>query len=251
VNDIAVREAPPRTEPLLAVENLTRLYRMGDEEVRALDGVSLQVTTGELVAIIGQSGSGKSTLLNLLGCLDTPTTGSYRLAGIPVEQLDADDLAEVRGRLIGFVFQSFHLLPRQTALENVTLPLVYRRGDPLPRAERLARAAAALELVGLKDRLHHRPAELSGGQRQRVAIARALVHEPSLILADEPTGNLDSRTTDEILHLLVDLHARQGRTVLVITHEPDVAARCHRVIQLKDGRVLRDGPPAAVLAKSS
>ncbi len=231
--------------PLIAVEGLTRIYPMGGELVRALDGVSLQVATGELVAIIGQSGSGKSTLMNLLGCLDTPTAGSYRLAGIPVEQLDADDLAEVRGRLIGFVFQSFHLLPRQSALENVTLPLVYRRGDVVPKKERLRRAAAALELVGLKDRMHHRPAELSGGQRQRVAIARALVHEPSVILADEPTGNLDSRTTDEILALLVDLNTRQGRTVLVITHEPEVARRCHRVIQLKDGRVVRDGPPMA------
>jgi len=217
---------------------------MGGEEVRALDGVTLSVDVGELVAIVGQSGSGKSTLLNLLGCLDTPTAGSYRLAGIPVEQLDADDLAEVRGRLIGFVFQSFHLLPRQSALENVTLPLVYRRGDVVPKKERLRRAAAALELVGLQDRLHHKPAELSGGQRQRVAIARALVHEPSVILADEPTGNLDSRTTDEILALLVDLNRTHGRTVLVITHEPEVARRCNRVIQLKDGRVVFDGPPS-------
>jgi putative ABC transport system ATP-binding protein len=230
--------------PLIAIEDLTRVYRMGGEEVRALDGVSLRIDAGELVAIVGQSGSGKSTLMSLLGCLDTPTTGRYALAGIPVQDLDADDLAEVRGRLIGFVFQSFHLLPRQTALENVTLPLVYRRGDVVPRRQRLERAAAALELVGLKDRMHHRPAELSGGQRQRVAIARALVHEPSVILADEPTGNLDSRTTDEILALLVDLNERHRRTVLIITHEPDVAARCRRVVQLKDGRVLRDGPPA-------
>jgi putative ABC transport system ATP-binding protein len=231
------------TPPLIDIEGLTRVYQMGGEQVRALDGVSLRVQTGELVAIIGQSGSGKSTLMNLLGCLDTPTSGSYRLAGIPVQELDADDLAEVRGRLIGFVFQSFHLLPRQSALENVTLPLVYRRGDVVAKKERLARAAAALELVGLKDRMHHKPAELSGGQRQRVAIARALVHEPSVILADEPTGNLDSRTTDEILALLVDLNARQGRTVLVITHEPEVAGRCRRVIQLKDGRVVRDSAP--------
>lgn len=230
--------------PLIAIDGLRRLYRMGGEEVRALDGVSLSIDAGELVAIVGQSGSGKSTLMNLLGCLDTPTEGSYRLAGIPVEQLDADDLAEVRGRLIGFVFQSFHLLPRQSALENVTLPLVYRRGDVVSKKERLRRAAAALELVGLKDRMHHKPAELSGGQRQRVAIARALVHEPSVILADEPTGNLDSRTTDEILALLVDLNRTHGRTVLVITHEPEVARRCNRVIQLKDGRVVFDGPPA-------
>jgi len=240
-----VVQAPLAAPPLIAIDALTRVYRMGGEEVRALDGVSLQVATGELVAIVGQSGSGKSTLMNLLGCLDTPTSGSYRLAGIPVEQLDADDLAEVRGRLIGFVFQSFHLLPRQSALENVTLPLVYRRGDVVPRKERLRRAESALELVGLKDRMQHRPAELSGGQRQRVAIARALVHEPSVVLADEPTGNLDSRTTDEILTLLVDLNTRLGRTVLVITHEPEVARRCNRVIQLKDGRVIRDGPPTS------
>lgn len=228
---------------LIEVRGLTRLYTMGGETVRALDDVDLDIRSGELVAIIGQSGSGKSTLMSLLGCLDTPTAGSYRLAGIPVQELDDDDLAEVRGRLIGFVFQSFHLLPRQTALENVTLPLVYRRGDPVARDERLRRAEGALRLVGLGERMHHRPAELSGGQRQRVAIARALVHEPSVILADEPTGNLDSRTTDEILNLLVDLNRQHGRTVLIITHEPDVASRCDRVITLRDGRVVDDGPP--------
>jgi putative ABC transport system ATP-binding protein len=232
--------------PLLVhVRGLTRLYEMGGETVRALDGIDLDIRAGELVAIIGQSGSGKSTLMSLLGCLDTPTAGSYSLAGIPVQELDDDDLAEVRGRLIGFVFQSFHLLPKQTALENVTLPLVYRRGDPVGRPERLKRAEAALRLVGLGERLHHRPAELSGGQRQRVAIARALVHEPQVILADEPTGNLDSRTTEEILKLLVDLNREHGRTVLVITHEPDVARRCDRVITLRDGKVVSDGPPQA------
>ncbi len=242
MND-AVVEATPRV-PLIEIRGLTRLYEMGGETVRALDDVSLDIHVGELVAIIGQSGSGKSTLMSLLGCLDTPTAGSYRLAGIPVQELDDDDLAEVRGRLIGFVFQSFHLLPKQSALENVTLPLVYRRGDPVSRLERLKRADAALRLVGLGDRVNHRPAELSGGQRQRVAIARALVHEPSVILADEPTGNLDSRTTEEILTLLVDLNRQHGRTVLVITHEPDVARRCDRVIALRDGRVVSDGPPA-------
>ena len=235
---------PAARTPLIEVRGLTRLYEMGGETVRALDDVSLDIHAGELVAIIGQSGSGKSTLMSLLGCLDTPTAGSYRLAGIPVQELDDDDLAEVRGRLIGFVFQSFHLLPKQSALENVTLPLVYRRGDPVSRPERLKRADAALRLVGLGDRVSHRPAELSGGQRQRVAIARALVHEPSVILADEPTGNLDSRTTEEILALLVDLNRQHGRTVLVITHEPDVARRCDRVITLRDGRVVSDGPPA-------
>ena len=241
MSDIVVPDA--RT-PLIEVRGLTRLYEMGGETVRALDDVNLDIHAGELVAIIGQSGSGKSTLMSLLGCLDTPTSGSYRLAGIPVQELDDDDLAEVRGRLIGFVFQSFHLLPKQSALENVTLPLVYRRGDPVSRPERLKRANEALRLVGLRDRVSHRPAELSGGQRQRVAIARALVHEPSVILADEPTGNLDSRTTDEVLTLLVDLNRQQGRTVLVITHEPDVARRCDRVITLRDGRVVGDGPPA-------
>jgi len=234
---------PATQEPvsLIRVRGLSRFYEMGGETVRALDNVDLDIAPGELVAIIGQSGSGKSTLMSLLGCLDTPTSGSYQLQGIPVQELDDDDLAYVRGRLIGFVFQSFHLLPRQSALENVTLPLVYRRGtDVVPRAERLKRAAAALTLVGLGDRQHHRPAELSGGQRQRVAIARALVHEPSVILADEPTGNLDSRTTEEILALLVNLNREQGRTVLVITHEPEVANRCDRVISLKDGRILSD-----------
>ncbi len=240
----ATTDVTPAEPPLLVqVRGLTRLYEMGGETVRALDGVDLDIRAGELVAIIGQSGSGKSTLMSLLGCLDTPTAGSYSLAGIPVQELDDDDLAEVRGRLIGFVFQSFHLLPKQTALENVTLPLVYRRGDPVSRAERLKRAEAALKLVGLGERLHHRPAELSGGQRQRVAIARALVHEPQVILADEPTGNLDSRTTEEILKLLVDLNREHGRTVLVITHEPDVARRCDRVIVLRDGKVVSDGPP--------
>ncbi len=230
----------PADAPLIEIRGLTRTYQMGGEVVRALDGVDLDIFAGELVAIIGQSGSGKSTLMNLLGCLDTPSAGSYKLAGIPVQELDDDDLAEVRGRLIGFVFQSFHLLPRQSALENVTLPLIYRRGDPIAAPERRRRAATALATVGLADRSGHKPTELSGGQRQRVAIARALVHEPSVILADEPTGNLDSRTTDEILRLLVDLNEQQGRTVLIITHEPDVAARCQRVVQLKDGKIVSD-----------
>jgi putative ABC transport system ATP-binding protein len=236
----ATATATAAAGPLIRIRGLARHYSMGGEVVRALDGVDLDVDRGELVAIMGQSGSGKSTLMALLGCLDTPTAGSYELAGIPVQELDGDDLAEVRGRLIGFVFQSFHLLPKQSALENVTLPLVYRRGDPVSRAERLKRAEKALQLVGLGERLHHRPTELSGGQRQRVAIARALVHEPELVLADEPTGNLDSRTTEEILQLLVDLNRQHGRTVLIITHEPDVAARCDRIITLKDGRVKDD-----------
>jgi putative ABC transport system ATP-binding protein len=228
------------TGPLIEITGLSKTYQMGGEVVRALDSVDLSIDTGELVAIMGQSGSGKSTLMNLLGCLDTPTAGSYRLAGIPVQELDDDDLAEVRGRLIGFVFQSFHLLPRQSALENVTLPLIYRRGDPVAKKERLRRAHEALVTVGLGDRESHKPTELSGGQRQRVAIARALVHQPAVVLADEPTGNLDSRTTEEILKLLTDLNESQGRTVLIITHEPEVAARCKRVVQLKDGRIVSD-----------
>ncbi|MFZ9886933.1 MAG: ABC transporter ATP-binding protein [Myxococcota bacterium] len=213
---------------------------MGAEEVRALDGVDLDITRGELVAIVGQSGSGKSTLMNLLGCLDTPTAGQYRLAGTAVEDLGAEQLAEVRNRHIGFVFQSFHLLPRQTALENVSLPLVYQHEGRLGARERLERAAAALRQVGLGARMGHRPNEMSGGQRQRVAIARALVTEPSILLADEPTGNLDSHTSEEILDLLVSLQREQGRTVIIVTHEAEVAARCERVIRLRDGRVVSD-----------
>lgn len=244
----AAAAAQPPFEPaliqpaLIDISALTKTYQMGGEVVRALDDVTLSIRAGEMVAVIGQSGSGKSTLMNLLGCLDSPTSGSYLLAGIPVQELDDDDLAEVRGRLIGFVFQSFHLLPRQSALENVTLPLIYRRGDPVAKPERFRRAEEALGIVGLSDRKHHKPTELSGGQRQRVAIARALVHQPSMILADEPTGNLDSRTSQEILGLLVDLN-RQGRTVLIVTHEPEVARVCQRIIQLKDGKVIHDGPP--------
>ena len=228
--------------PLVHVSGLQRVYVMGTETVRALDGVSLQIDTGELVAIIGQSGSGKSTLMNILGCLDTPTAGNYRLAGIPVESLLDDELASVRNGHIGFVFQSFQLLAKSTALQNVILPLVYRQqdGSGMPRAERKKRALAALAKVGLTDRAAHRPSELSGGQRQRVAIARALVNDPSIILADEPTGNLDSKTSAEILELLVVLQRDFGRTVIIVTHDPEVAARCPRRIALKDGRVLSD-----------
>jgi putative ABC transport system ATP-binding protein len=225
--------------PLVDVKSLTRTYTMGDETVHALDGVDLEIRSGELVAIMGQSGSGKSTLMNMLGCLDSPSSGSYRLAGIPVEELDTEQLAEVRNRHIGFVFQRFHLLPRQTAIDNVTLPLVYRKEDRMSARERRARAAEALELVGLGDRMRHRPNEMSGGQRQRVAIARALVADPSIVLADEPTGNLDSTTSVEILDLLVALR-EQGKTVILVTHEPEVSERTERIVLLRDGKVVSD-----------
>jgi len=230
--------------PLIAVEGLHRHYRVGGEIVRALDGVSFAIARGEWVAIVGQSGSGKSTLMNVIGCLDTPTSGSYRLAGADVEKLADDALADLRNREIGFVFQTFQLLPRASALANVELPLVYRG---LPRRERRARAEAALRAVGLENRMHHRPNELSGGQRQRVAIARALVGDPSLLLADEPTGNLDSATGEEIVRLFAELHTR-GHTILLVTHEPRLAARCPRAIRLSDGRVVGDGPARVVPA---
>jgi len=213
-------------------------YRMGEQEVRALDGVDLVIGRNEYVALVGPSGSGKSTLMNLLGCLDTPTSGRYLLNGRDTAQLTEDELARVRNREVGFVFQSFHLLPRMSVLDNVMQPLVYRG---LPRAERRRRAIEALERVGLGNRLDHRPNQLSGGQRQRVAVARALVGEPSLLLADEPTGNLDSRTSAEIMALFDALHA-QGQTVVVVTHEPDIAAHCRRTVRVMDGRIVGDHP---------
>jgi len=225
---------------LVDVQDLSRVYEMGGFEVRALDGLSLTIDEGELVAIVGQSGSGKSTLMNILGCLDTPSLGSYHLAGIAVKDLDDEALAEVRNRHIGFVFQSFNLLPRQTALENVLLPLVYRREGRMSQRQRRDMAAAALDEVGLGDRILHRPNEMSGGQRQRVAVARALVADPSIILADEPTGNLDSRTSEEILALLLSLQKEKGRTVIIVTHENEVADACDRVVRLKDGKVIED-----------
>jgi putative ABC transport system ATP-binding protein len=230
--------------PLIVVEDLHRHYVVGGETVRALDGVSFTIPRGEWVAIVGQSGSGKSTLMNLIGCLDTPTSGVYRLNGSDVEGLSDDALADLRNKEIGFVFQTFQLLPRATALQNVELPLVYRG---VPRRERRARAALALESVGLGNRMHHQPNELSGGQRQRVAVARALVGSPSLLLADEPTGNLDSATGEEIIRLFGDLHAR-GHTIVLVTHEPRLAARCPRAIRLSDGQVVGDGPGAEIAA---
>jgi putative ABC transport system ATP-binding protein len=227
--------------PLLAVDDVHRTYRMGrDVEVHALRGVTFEVDAGDYLAIIGSSGSGKSTLLNLLGALDRPTAGSVRFAGDDVARLSDSDLARLRNRRIGFVFQSFHLLPRLTARDNVLLPLAYRPGS---RRERRDRAEAALTAVGLADRMDHRPNELSGGQQQRVAIARALVTEPDLILADEPTGNLDTATGEEILTLLDTLHDERGATVIVITHEAEVAARTRRTIELRDGQIVTDGAP--------
>ena len=222
--------------PLIETRRLEKHYQMGAETVRALRGVDLVIHPNEYVAIMGPSGSGKSTLMNLIGCLDTPTSGEYILNGNRVAGMDDDQLARVRNREIGFVFQTFNLLPRSTALENVELPLVY---GGVGARERRERAAAALKSVELGDRLDHRPNELSGGQRQRVAIARALVTRPSIILADEPTGNLDSRTSEEIMTLFERLHA-EGQTVIMVTHEPDIAAHAHRVVTLRDGVISSD-----------
>lgn len=221
---------------LIALSQVARTYLTGGEPVHALVDIDLKIENGAYVAIIGSSGSGKSTLMNVIGCLDSPSRGEYRFDGEPVQALSDEDLAAVRNRKIGFVFQTFHLLPRQNALQNVELPLIYRG---VPAAERRARARQALEAVGLSHRLDHRPNQLSGGQCQRVAIARALVGDPRLILADEPTGNLDSKTSAEMMRLFDDLHA-QGRTIVLITHEAEVAAHARRTITLQDGRVVAD-----------
>jgi putative ABC transport system ATP-binding protein len=220
---------------VIEVEAATKVYRMGETEVHALRGVDLLVEEGEIMSIMGPSGSGKSTLMAILGCLDTPTGGAYRLAGRDVGSLNDDQLAEIRGQQIGFVFQTFNLLPRATALENVELPLLYTGASG-----RRQRAQAALEAVGLGDRARHRPNELSGGERQRVAMARALVNEPAIILADEPTGNLDSRTGDEVLEMLTALHQERGLTLVMVTHDPQVAARTGRIVHVLDGRVERE-----------
>jgi len=223
-------------DPLIEFEQVTKVYPMGGEEVKALNGVDLVIRRGEYVAIMGPSGSGKSTMMNVIGCLDTPSGGSYRFKGIEIRALNDDELARIRNREIGFVFQTFNLLPRADAFHNVELPLIYSGMSP---AERKDRVWHALEMVGLKDRSHHRPAQLSGGQRQRVAIARALVNEPSLILADEPTGNLDSKTSTEIMRAFDDIHAL-GNTIVVVTHEEDIAGHAHRAVRLIDGRVASD-----------
>jgi len=225
--------------PLILLQDVTKVYSLGQVEVTALAGVSLEVNSGELVAIMGPSGSGKSTLMNILGCLDQPTSGRYLLEGTDVGRLSDDELALIRNRKIGFVFQSFNLLPRLRAVEQVELPMIYAG---IPRPVRRRRAVELLELVGLGDRLDHRPTQLSGGQQQRVAIARALANNPSLILADEPTGNLDSRSSAEILAVLQRLNRERGVTVIIVTHEADIAHHTRRIVQMRDGLIVRDEP---------
>jgi len=227
------------------VSQLNKVYQMGEIEVRALRGVDLDVDDGELVAIMGPSGSGKSTLMNMLGCLDVPTSGSYQLDGVEVSSLDDNQLAEIRNKKIGFVFQSFNLLPRRSALEQVELPLLYAGGD-----HRRDRAREALELVGLGDRMHHKPTEMSGGQQQRVAIARALVTNPTLILADEPTGNLDTKASSEIISTFLKLNQEKGISVVFVTHEADIAAYTRRIVTIRDGVVSSDKPNQARLLEN-
>ncbi len=240
------RVAPRVTRPagplVIEIEDVTRVYQMGDETIHALRGVSLQIRRNEYLAIMGPSGSGKSTMMNMLGCLDTPSSGRYEFAGRNVATMDDDELAAIRNKEIGFVFQTFNLLPRSDSLANVELPLIYAG---MRSGERRERAIRALTNVGLENRMHHRPNELSGGQRQRVAIARALVNDPSIILADEPTGNLDSKTGEEIMALFEDLYA-QGNTIIVVTHEPDIAEHARRVVRLRDGLIESDGPTAGM-----
>jgi len=221
---------------VIKTEGLAKVYEMGAEQVHALSGVDLEIRKGEYVAIMGPSGSGKSTLMNLIGCLDSPSSGKYWLAGRLVSELDDDELAYIRNKEIGFVFQTFNLLPRATALHNVELPLIY---NGTPAEERIEKAKKALERVDLTSRMSHKPNELSGGQRQRVAIARALVNSPSIVLADEPTGNLDSKTGEEIMALFKNLHS-QGNTIILVTHEHDIAQKAHRIIFIRDGKIESD-----------
>jgi putative ABC transport system ATP-binding protein len=232
VQDQIVRST---TQTVIETDALTKIYQMGDTQVCALNGVSIQIDRGEFVAIVGPSGSGKSTLMAILGALDKPTSGSYRLDGTEIAEMNDDNLSDIRSYRIGFVFQKFNLLARSSALANVALPLVYAGVNA---RERDVRAKQALELVGLGERTHHKPNELSGGQQQRVAIARALINTPSIILADEPTGNLDSRTGEEIMHLFRQLHVEQGITLILVTHSPEIAAQANRVITMRDGEVV-------------
>lgn len=230
---------------MIELENVTKIYRLGQSKVTALDNINLQIEAGEMVAIMGPSGSGKSTLMAILGCLDVPTQGIYRLEGEPVEKLNENQLAQVRSRKVGFVFQQFNLLPRTNALENVMLPLLY---DGVHGKARTEKARAALETVGLADRIHHHPNQLSGGEQQRVAIARALVNDPTILLADEPTGNLDSKTGDEIIGLFQKLHEEHGQTVIYVTHDAFIARHTQRIIRLVDGKIISDEPVAHPLA---
>jgi putative ABC transport system ATP-binding protein len=224
------------SRPVIGVEDVSKTYRLGEIKVHALRGVSLVIQRGDFVAIMGSSGSGKSTLMNILGCLDIPTRGRYRMDGVDVSTLDEDDLSDLRNRKLGFVFQSFNLVPRTSAIANVELPLAYAG---ISRSERRRRAAGALDAVGMANRFHHQPSELSGGQQQRVAVARAIVTNPALILADEPTGNLDTHSTEDVLNIFAQLND-EGRTVVLITHEPEVAAQARRVIRLSDGQIVED-----------
>jgi len=221
---------------LIALDNIFKIYNVGGEEVRALDGINLKIKENEYLAIMGPSGSGKSTLMNMIGCLDTPSSGVYQFEGEMVQDMDDDQLASIRNRKIGFVFQTFNLLPKATAQHNVEIPLIYGN---VRKVERVKLASEALDNVGLSDRIHHRPNELSGGQRQRVAIARALVNSPSIILADEPTGNLDSKSGHEIMEILNQLH-QKGNTVILVTHEDEIAQHAHRIIRLFDGKITED-----------
>ena len=230
------------SEPLIKVRDLAKIYQIGTQEVQALRSVDLDIQKNEYVALMGPSGSGKSTLMNILGCLDTPTRGNYFLNGEDVSKKEDDELAEVRNREIGFVFQTFNLLPRYSSLENVALPLIYKG---VGKAERLERAREVLAQVGLEDRMDHKPNELSGGQRQRVAVARAMVNKPSIILADEPTGNLDTKTSYEIMALLDDIH-RLGNTIILVTHEEDIAQHAKRIVRLRDGKIEQDQMAAVV-----